>query len=128
MIEEKSPGLLLQAIPYLGQKKILKVFTPDFGLISLISQRVRNSALVSPFCLVEWVYKKKNGEIYSLVDGSLIDGLYNLRTSYKALTTAGQIAQDLLRTQMPGKSSVELFALTTAIFQKIDSFDHPEIL
>jgi recombinational DNA repair protein (RecF pathway) len=29
---------------------------------------------------------------------------------------------------MPGKQSHELFALSCAIFQKISSFDHPEIL
>lgn len=128
MTEEKTPGLLLQAIPYLGQQKILKIFTPGSGLISMVSKRVKNTALVSPFCLAEWVYKKGNRDIYPLVDGSLIDGLYDLRKSYESLSAAGLIAQDLLRTQMPGKQSHELFALSCALFQKLPSFKHPEIL
>lgn len=128
MSEEKTPGLLLQAIPYLGSKKILKIFTPGAGLLSLFAKRVKNTALVSPFCLAEWVYQKGNREIYSLVDGSLTDGLFNLRSNYEVLSAAGEIAQDLLKTQLPGKPSHDLFALTSAIFQKLPSFKHPEIL
>ena len=125
---EKSAGLLLQAIPYLGQQKILKVFTAGSGMLSILSKRVKNSAVVSPFCIAEWVYKKGSREIHSLVDASLSDGLLDLRSRYEAVSTAGQIAQDLVRTQLPGKPSPDLFALSCAVFQKIASFQHPEVL
>lgn len=128
MSEEKTPGLLLQAIPYLGQSKILKLFTPEQGLLSLLVKRTKNSALTSPFCLAEWVYKKGNRDIYSFTDGSLLNGFLDLRDNYAVLSSAGSIAQDLLRTQLPGKRAPELFALSCSLFQQLPRFQHPEIL
>lgn len=127
-MEEKSPGLLLQAIPYLGKKKILKIFTPGAGLISLLAKGARDPSLLSPFCVAEWVYKKGQKDLHTLIDASLVDGLLELRTSYATLSAAGLIAQDLLRGSMPGSFSPELFALVCSIFQKMGSFEHPELL
>ena len=127
-MEQRSPGLLLQAIPYLGKKKILKILTPDAGLISLLVKTVRDASLLTPFCLAEWVYKKGQKDLHVLIDASLSDGLLQLKTSYPRLCAAGQIAQELLHAQMPGVYSPELFVLVCSIFQKIGSFDHPEVL
>lgn len=101
-------GLLLQAIPYLGKKKILKIFTPEHGLVSLFTQ----STTLSPFCLAEWVYLNKQKDIQTLRDFTLIDPLLYLRETYSILTAAGSIASDLLRTQLPNKKAPELFDLT----------------
>jgi DNA repair protein RecO len=128
VMEERSPGLLLQATAYLGKQKILKVLTPGVGLISLLAKTVKDSSLTSPFCLAEWVYKKGQKDLHLLIDASLISGLPDLRKSYQTLCAAGQIAQDLLRTSMPGVYSPELFTLASSIFQKMASFDHPEVL
>ena len=129
MTEEKTPGLLLQAVPYLDQQKILKIFTPGAGLLSLFSKRVKNKMCLTPFCIAEWVYyKKEQKNMYSLTDASLSNGLLDLRTNYDAIVAAGHIAQDLLRTQMPGKQAPELFVLSCAIFQRAASFTNPEIL
>lgn len=100
--------MLLQSIPYLGKKKILKIFTPEHGLISLFTQ----STALSPFCLAEWVFRKSPKEIQSLQDATLIDPLLSLRDNYSTLSAAGSIAQDLLRTQLPNKRAPELFDLT----------------
>ncbi|MBU6446433.1 MAG: DNA repair protein RecO, partial [Verrucomicrobia bacterium] len=110
-----SVGLLLQAIPYLGKKKILKIFTPEQGLLSLFSQ---NTAL-SPFCLAEWVFRKSAKEIQPLQDVTLIDPLLSLRESYNVIAAAGAMAQDLLRTQWPEKRAPELFDLTLFYFKHL---------
>ena len=109
----KTPGLLLQSIPYLGKKKILKILTPEQGLISLFAQ----TSSLTPFCIAEWVYRKSNQEIHSIQDTTLLDPLFELRTSYAILSAAGSIAQDLLRTQMPGKKAP--FALASAYLKKL---------
>lgn len=128
VLEEKAPGLLLQAIPYLGQKKILKVFTPHLGVISLITKKKQESALLSPFCLAEWVYRKGRNDLYLLLDGSVSDSLFDLRKTYEALSSAGTIARDLIHLQMPGSFAAEMFVLTSMIFQKMGSFEHPGVL
>ena len=122
-MEEKISGLLLHAVPYLGRKKILKIFTPD-GLLSLISNSSKFPT--DPFCLAEWVYRKNQRELYPLVDATLFDSFHNLRQSLSTLTAAGSIAQDLLKTQMPHKASAELFQLASLYFKNLEM--NPPIL
>lgn len=117
-----TTGLLLQSIPYLGKKKILKIFTPNQGLISLFTQ----SNCLSPFCLAEWVYRNQQKEIHSLQDASLIDPFLHLRENYTTLCAAGTIAQDLLRTQLPSKEAPKLFEL--AIFYLKNLSLNPDLL
>lgn len=100
-------GLLLQVIPYLERKKILKIFTPEEGLVSLFVQKTS----FTPFCLAEWVYRKTQKEIQTLQDATLIDPFLHLREDYKILSAAGVMAQDLLRTQLSNKRAPELFDL-----------------
>lgn len=107
---------------------MLKVFTLEDGLISLMGKSGLSSALTSPFCIAEWVYRKRNSEMYTLHDGSLIDGLLELRQNYETLSAAGQIAQDLLRSQLPSKKNQSLYALTSSYFKTLPYFSKPEIL
>lgn len=123
MHETKSHGLLLQSIPYLGKKHILKVFTLEDGLVTLMAKSGH-----APFCIGEWVYHKKRSDIYTLQDTSLIDGLLDLRQNYKTLVAAGSIAQDLLHSQLPCRKNIDLYALATTYFKKLPLFKHPETL
>lgn len=109
---ETTLGILLQTIPYLGKKKILKVLTPEHGLLSFMTQKP-----LSPFCIAEWVYRKTQKEIHTLTDFSLTDPLLELRQNYATISAAGSIAQDLLLTQMPGKPSP--YALASAYLKKL---------
>ena len=54
-------GVLLQTIPYSGRQRILKIFTPDSGLISLIAKS-KAPVWTTPFCIAEWVYIKGQKE------------------------------------------------------------------
>jgi DNA repair protein RecO len=96
-----TPGLLLQSTPYLGQKKILKILTAEHGLISLFASKTN----LAPFCLAELVYLKSTHELHKLQDITLLDPLLELKSDYTLLSHAGSIAQDLLRTQFPGKKA-----------------------
>lgn len=110
-----TAGLLLKEIPYLGKKKILKIFTPDQGLVSLFAQSIP----LSPFALAEWVFRKSEKEIHFLKDVTLIDPLLYLRQDYQAISAAGSIAQDLLCTQFPDKQAPELFELVLLYLKKL---------
>jgi recombinational DNA repair protein (RecF pathway) len=116
----KTSALLLQSIPYLGQKKILKLLSAEHGLISLFA----NSTKLSPFCLVEVLYFKTDKQIYSLKDSTLLDPLLHLRENYETLIAAGSIVQDLLRTQLPGKKAP--FDLAFAYLKKLSL--NPQVL
>jgi DNA repair protein RecO len=126
-MEAKTLGILLQAIPYLGSGRILKVFTRDAGLMTLMAKKPSLKGF-SPFCIAEWVYKKGQKEIHTLIDGGLMDSLLCLRESYAALTAAGSMAQDLLRSQMAAKHSPDLYNLLCSYFTKLGAFENPLIL
>jgi DNA repair protein RecO len=126
-MQTKSQGILLQVIPYLGNGRILKVFTADAGLIALMAKK-SSLAHFTPFCIAEWVYRKKQNEMFTLMEGSLIDSFLSLRQSYEALTAAGSIAQDLIHTQLPGRSSPGLYSLLSSYFKKILDFERPAVL
>jgi recombinational DNA repair protein (RecF pathway) len=122
MSEEKTPGLLLQSIAYLGQKRILKVLTPECGILSFLANRNTAAVFTTPFIYAEWVYEKSQREIYLLRDATLLDDLSALKKEYSHLVAAGQIAQDLLRTQLPGKACPEPFTLALACLRKLPLF------
>jgi len=126
-MEEKTEGALLHATAYLGAQKILKIFTPDAGLISLIAKKPM-AALSSPFCIAEWVYRKGKKEIHLLTDATLLDDLSDLKQSYTLIEAAGAMAQDLLSSQFPAKKGRGLYALLLAYLKKLPAFPHPHTL
>ena len=127
-MEEKQQGLLLHSIPYLNNSHILKIFTQEEGLISIFTKKKDHRALASPFCIAEWVYKKRQSDMYTLLDGSLLDPLLDLRQSFASLSAAGSMAQDILKSQLPSQASPQLYALLCSYFKKIPQFKTPEIL
>ena len=127
-MEEKTEGIILRSIPYLGSQKILKVFTPEAGLISLMAKKLSFAPFTSPFLVAEWVYKKGKEEIHLLKDASLLNPLSELRNDYATLSAAGEIAQDLLRSQLPAKKGGALYSLVLSYFGKLPLFARPETL
>lgn len=129
----RSQGLLLHSLPYLESHRILKIFTPDQGLITLMarfaaSKKSRMSALSTPFLLGEWVYAQDKREIHLLKDGTIYEDFAQLKDDYESLLAAGQIAQDLLKTQMPGKEAPLLFNLAASFFRRLPQAPNPAML
>lgn len=127
-MEEKTEGILLQSIAYLGEQRILKVFTPQGGLLSLIAKKRGLTSLTIPFCLAEWVFRKGKEEIHLLQDGTVLDDFYELKREYAVLNAAGQMARDLLQTQLPGKRGSELYALFHSYLKRLPEFGNPAVL
>jgi DNA repair protein RecO len=127
-MEEKTTGLLLQSIPYLEGQRILKILTAEHGLVTLIAYRKISAVLTSPFVWAEWVYKNSSHAMLRLQEGTLLDDLRELKTDYFRLIAAGNMASDLLRTQLPGKTATEPLQLVLACFKKLPLFPKPELL
>jgi recombinational DNA repair protein (RecF pathway) len=127
-MEEKTTGLLLQTIPYLKGQRILKILTPEQGLVTLLAYQKIPPALATPFVWAEWVYTSSNRPMHSLKEGTLLDDLRALKENFARLSVAGQIASDLLKTQMPGKSASEPLTLALACLRKLSIFEEPRVL
>lgn len=130
-MEETTEGILLQTIPYLGNTRILKVFTQKSGLETFLAKGVNKKSwtlFTTPFCLAEWVVRPSKSEMATLIDASLLDSLSELKNDYTVLFFAGQIAKSLLSFQLPKKKSAELYTLLYAYFKKLSLFEDPEVL
>jgi DNA repair protein RecO len=126
----EGKGLLLLALPYLGEHRILKVLMPEEGLVTLMAKHSasKKGALTTPFVLAEWIFTKDHREIHTLKEGTLLEDFAALKQSYDRLSAAGRIAQDLLRTQLPSKAAHAPFELALAMLRKLATFPKPELL
>ena len=118
---KKQEGVLLHSIPYLGIHRILKVFTLDEGLLTLMAKHVKakNAAATNPFCRSEWVYRKSSGDIHPIKEATLLDPLDELRKEYRILIAAGSIANDLLRSQFPHRPAKGLYELLIVSYKHL---------
>lgn len=96
--------------------------------MSIMAFRNVSPGLTTPFVWAQWVFTKTGHDIYPLKDATLIDDLRALKEDYIRLSAAGQIAHDLLCTQMPGKPAAEALSLALACLRKLPLFEHPHLL
>jgi DNA repair protein RecO (recombination protein O) len=78
MASVKSPGLILKKIPFSDTSLILKVFTRESGLITLIAKGAKRPkskyhGLLDFFTLDQFIYPEKSkSEIHTLLDAGLV--------------------------------------------------------
>lgn len=133
MSEKTSEGIILRTIPLTDTKRILTAFLPLEGVISLSARALspalsRLAAATTPFARSELVYRKGRGEIYKLIEASLLEDHLALRDSSEHLHCAAEILKLLLRTQLPGKPSPQLYDLTKAFLARIQNSPSPQSL
>jgi DNA repair protein RecO (recombination protein O) len=122
--EQRSEGVVLRSTLYKEQDRILSIFTEDHGLMSLmVKKATHHKVLTSPFCQGEFLYVKGKSDLYKFHDGTVLDDHMALRNSFNSLTAAGEIAQAVLHSQMPGKPAPQLYALLTACMKQLPLFE-----
>lgn len=124
---EKTQALLLRAIPYLNFQ-IVHLFSPE-GLLSLVVKKKELLPYTTPFSLGEWVYKRGKETLHTCVDIAILDTFPSLKTNYSRLSHAGQLAQEILSSQLPEKKeSAPLYALACVYLQRLEHTKNPEAL
>ncbi len=120
-MEEKTEGIILQAIPYQDHDEILKVFTPN-GLIALFAKgsKRKGKENLPPFTLVDWVLEETKGELYKLKEAKTIKNYFNLRNSLTAIQGASLMAEAVLQTQAPEKEARALYLLFLSYLERFD--------
>jgi len=132
--EEKTEGIVLRSFDYKDHKRIITVFSQECGLISLITRKIAKNnyrflSLTTPFSQIEVVFKRGRSELFQLIDGTVLQEHLQLRERYLFLQTAGQLAQAIIRSQMPGKSTPALYLLFRSFLKQIPTFpDLPLLL
>jgi DNA repair protein RecO (recombination protein O) len=131
MGEIKSEGIILKTTPYKDHHRIIQIFTPNDGLLSLFAKgisRPKLQSLLSPLSQIEVIYRKKTSDLYFFKEGFIIQSHHFLRTEWKILEAAGKMGSVLLQTQLPGKASPELYKLLIASLKQLPHFQDPSTL
>ena len=88
---EKKEGVVIKALDYQENKRIITIFTPG-GLLSLIAtiHQTQPSSLIltTTLCIAEFYYKRNPSNLHSLKEGSIVGSHLNYNTSYPHLETA----------------------------------------
>ena len=102
-MEVKTDAIVLKAVDYKDNDKILTLFSPALGRITAGAKGVKKakaklSFAAQPFCFAEYVLAEKNGR-YTVTSAYLYDGFFALRTDivrYYAACATMEICNALL--------------------------------
>lgn len=132
-MEEKTEGIVLHSFAFQENSRILKIFSPDLGLFSLIVKNIslKKSHLLSlttPFSHGEFVYKKGKTDLFIFTDGTLLDSHLFLRQSLPVLQTAAKMTRSLLDSQWAHKNSLSLFILFKNYLKSLKTYDNTQAI
>lgn len=128
--EETHEGIVLRSIDFKDRQKIITLYTPARGLISLIVKGINRKkshllTLTSPFTVAEYHFSIRRSELYNFVDGTPLFTNQSLRGHLPQLLGASTFAKALLASQLPGKPSSRLYQLTLAYLKYLPLFEDP---
>lgn len=131
MNNKKTEGIVLKVVPFKENDRILSLFTPDFGVMSLYVRSLSNKKsalanLTTPLCRGEFVFRIGRSELYRFVDGTILDLHLGVRRSYAHLECAGKMVQAILKSQMSGKRSKKLYQLLSSYLKHLSKSSFPE--
>lgn len=129
--QQQVEGIVLKAIPYKENDRILTIFTSESGAMSLYVRGASKNKLslmnlTTPFCRAEFIFRKGQSDLYRFIDGTILDLHLPLRKSYQHMACGGKMLGSILRSQMPGKSAHHLYRLLLSFLKKLPDFSHPE--
>jgi|JI10StandDraft_1071094.scaffolds.fasta_scaffold12071_2 DNA repair protein RecO (recombination protein O) len=133
MEEQKVEGIVLKTVPFKENDRILTLYTPQQGVMSLYVQGLSKKKpaltnLATPLCRGEYLFRKGRSDLHKFFDGTILDLHLPLRKSYTHLQVGGKILQTIHETQLPGKSSPALYALLVSYLKKLGDATFPETL
>ncbi len=131
--EEMQEGLVLRRVDYKDRQKIITIFTPQRGLVSLIVKGITRKktnllTLTSPFTRAQYNYRIGRSDLYQYLDGTPLATHHNIRNNLDHIETAAELVKALLLTQMPGKAAPALYALTISYLHELHQFKNPTTL
>lgn len=128
--KRQTEAITLRSLDYKDRQRIVTLFTKESGRVSLIIKGISPKkplllTLSTPFCIAEVHYLKGRSDLHHYQDGTLLNPLSTLRTSYSHLTAATHMATTLLTTQLPEKKSPDLYHLLKAYLLHLHTFTDP---
>ncbi len=100
-MEEKTSGIVISAVNYGENDKILNVFTLEKGMVSARIKGVKKAGAKlkfasQPFCFSEYIFSV-SGDKRSVINASLIDSFYPIREDVIKYYSAGAMVEFVKR-------------------------------
>jgi DNA repair protein RecO len=119
-----TKAITLRSFFFKDKQKITTAFSEKLGMISMIMKKpaARHSnftAFSEMFCEAEVFCTKKNSDLLKFEEGDILNLHLPLRGQFAHLQTASELAQALLRSQMPGKPAPALYNLFSSFLRQI---------
>lgn len=128
--EEKHEGLVLRSIDFRDRQKILTLFTPTMGIVSLIVKGINRKkshllTLTSPFTCGEYLFRVSRSTLYTFRDGTPLKTHNELRDNLDHIEAATLLVKALLTSQLPEKPAPDLYALTLTYLGLLSTVENP---
>ena len=128
-MEEKVQGIVLSAVSFGENDKILNIFTPDKGVVSAKIKGVKKAGAkmkfaAEPFCFTEYVFSVR-GNMRTVIGASLIDSFYSVREDVRKFFAAGAAIEYDRKFLKEGIVSAELFVLTAEFLKNLAYGNRP---
>ncbi len=128
-MEEKVRGIVLSAVSFGENDKILNIFTPEKGVVSAKIKGVKKAGAkmkfaAEPFCFTEYVFSTR-GNMRTVIGASLIDSFYPVREDVKKFFAAGAAIEYDRKFLKEGIISAELFIATAEFLKNLAYGNRP---
>lgn len=126
-------GIVLKAIDFRERQRIVTIFTPDEGLITVFISRIspknpERINLSTPLTRADWQVKVRKNDLWSLQDASILDLHLPLRQNFDRLQAARLMIERVLKTQLPHKPAPKLYALFKTFLKSLTTTENPALL
>ncbi len=122
-MEEKVNAIVISAVPYGENDKILTLFTLEKGVKSAKIKGVKKSGAklkfaAEPFCFAEYILSVR-GEYSSVINASLHDSFYPVRENVIKYYASSAVLEFIKKNCPEGVESKQLFFLTAKTLENI---------
>ena len=129
-MEEKLSGIVLNAVNYGENDKILTIFTLEQGVVSARIKGVKKAGAKlkfasEPFCFASFIIVKK-GQMRVVAGASLLESFYPIREDLTKFFAGGTVLEYLKKFLQEGIVSAETFSLTINALKEIAYGDSPK--
>lgn len=133
MESSRSEGIILQSLPIKDFDLIVTAFTRDFGVLKFYykngqSRKRSKGAVSSPLTCAEFIFYRRSSDLNTLSDISVVDVHVDLRNSLEKLEYSCHWLQLILKSQLQGKPSPELYSLLRTFLKALQYFANPPAL
>ncbi len=123
MLYKKTEGIILKVIPYSDQTKIIKIFTKEFGIVSVWYKKKKMAFSLTPLIYGEFSLKKKESSSFFLLeDHTFFSAFEKIRQDLSLIKGFSHMVKGILFLE---KEEPKLFSLFLFFLQKLETTQNP---